>query len=220
MERNFLIIIPVIVIILLRLYPFSLCFRPLNTLIHEFSHAFIALILGDKVKEIKINNDFSGSCTTVSKNKFKQLLVSLSGYIIPAFLGYIIIRYLYSPINYYLLYILIVINLLALILYIRSSFGIVWTLCFTTFNILVVYLPLFSEYQTYILYIYACILLLENLSATLELLKTNISSSKKAGDSYNIQKNTHIPAIISTLFFLSFSVFMVYLSFIQISNRL
>ena len=60
-SKWFIILVPVIVVSIIRLKPIDIVFRSLNTLIHELSHAIIALVLGEKVKQIKINEDFSGS---------------------------------------------------------------------------------------------------------------------------------------------------------------
>jgi hypothetical protein len=219
MNRWFLILVPVIVVSIIRLKPIDLFLRSLNTLIHEFSHAFVALCLGEKVKEIKLNDDFSGSCTTKSKSKFKAFLVSLSGYTMCAIVSYLLIRFMNNEYNKYVFYLLIFLCIFSLIMYIRNTFGILWVVGFLAINLIIVFVPYFSKIFPQIIYVYANIIMIENFLSTLTLLHLNILSSKKAGDSYNLQKATHLPALFYTLFFVAISCFFIYKSFIIIFNQ-
>ena len=217
-SKWFIILVPVIVVSIIRLKPIDIVFRSLNTLIHELSHAIIALVLGEKVKQIKINEDFSGSCLTKSKSKFKAFLVSLSGYCLCALLSFLMIKYMNSSFNKYIFYSLIILCMIALIMYIRNSFGIIWTVGFLCLNLIIVLVPMAKNIYPHIIYIYANIIMIENFFSTLTLLHINILSSKKSGDSYNLQKSTHIPAMFWTIFFIVFSAFMIYKSYIHISQ--
>ncbi|MBR1769357.1 MAG: M50 family metallopeptidase [Bacteroidales bacterium] len=212
MDKIFLIATPVFVILFIRMKYFKTVLRPLNTIIHEFSHAFVALLLGEKIKELKINSDASGSCTTSIKSKKKSFFIALAGYTLPSVLAYFIIYRLQNDYTVLAYYVLIAICLLAVVLYIRNSFGVFWILAFTFLNILLIYVPFLSAFQKEVLYIYACILLTENTFSVFELLYINLGSAKKSGDSYNLQKITHIPALVFTLLFLAFALFMVYKS--------
>lgn len=219
MNKTLLLIIPLLEVILVRFKFIEICIKPLNTLIHELSHALVALILGNKVKEIKINTDYSGSCTTAGKSKVKQFFISIAGYTLPAILGFLIIKFLGGEHQIYFFYTLIFINIIALILYIRNSFGIIWTIVFILLNFCFIYFPFFTEYHEYILYTYSCILLLENIISTLILVKINFSNSKKAGDSTILEKTTHIPAIIYSLAFFAFSIWLTYKAYTIILFR-
>lgn len=209
MHKILIVAIPIITILLIRSKYFKFILQPLNTLVHEFSHALVALLLGQKVKSININTDGSGSCTTKSKSKIKSFFISFVGYVFPSLLGYFIIYQInYSHINL-VLYILIILSLIALVLYIRNSFGVTWIIGFCLINIVLLFIPNTYGLQKIILYFYACILLIENFLSTLSLLYINLSSSKKAGDSYNLHKITHIPALFFTLFYVMFSLLMI-----------
>lgn len=213
MQDTIIIIIPILVMIFIRMKYVELILRPLNTLIHELSHAVVALLLGEKIKDIKINPDYSGSCTTKSKSKFKAFCVSIVGYVIPSLLGYLIICELQNTMLNLLFYILIGVNIFALVFYIRNTFGIIWVLSFSMINILFLYIPMFKPLQPYILYFYSCVLLVENMLATLSLLKINLVSAKDSGDSYNLQKLTHIPALVYSLLFVGYAFMMICFSF-------
>ncbi|MDO5759571.1 MAG: M50 family metallopeptidase [Bacteroidota bacterium] len=218
MSNLLVIIVPIVVVILIRAKGFKSILQPLNTLIHELSHALIALLLGQKVKSIDINTDGSGLCKIKNNSKVKSFFISFVGYIIPSLLGYFIIFNLNNSHINLILYILIIISLISLVLYIRNSFGIYWGSVFCLLNITLLFVPLFSNLPQIFLYFCACVLLTENFLSTLTLLHINLLSSKKAGDCYNLQKITHIPAIFFTLFYVFFSLFMIYKSFILIKN--
>lgn len=72
---------------------------------------------------------------------------------------------------------------------------------------------MFKPLQPYILYFYSCVLLVENMLATLSLLKINLVSAKDSGDSYNLQKITHIPALVYSLLFVGYAFMMICFSF-------
>ncbi len=209
MQKILIISIPIITILLIRSKYFKFILQPLNTLVHEFSHALTALLLGQKVKSININTDGSGSCTTKSKSKIKSFFISFVGYVFPSLLGYFIIYQIDNLHINLVLYVLIILSLIAMVLYIRNSFGISWIVGFCLINIVLLFIPNTLSLQKLILYFYACILLIENFRSTLSLLHINLLSSKKAGDSYNLQKITHIPALFFTLFYNIFTLFMI-----------
>ena len=209
-SKTFLIVIPLLVAILARITPSKYCIKPFNTLTHELAHAIVALVLGSKVKEININPDFSGSCVNIRTNFFKQFLISIAGYTTPSLLGYLLIKFMNDTADVNLFYCIIIINLIALIFYIRNTFGVIWTLLFTLLNFCFAYFSMFQAYYAYISYTYACILLMETFLDTIVLLKLNLESAKKAGDAYNLQKSTHIPALVYSLLFFAFSCFMIY----------
>ncbi len=213
MQKIFVILIPTIVMICIRMKYIQAVLRPFNTLVHELSHALVALLLGEKIKEIKINPDYSGSCTTKSESRLKSFFVSIVGYIVPSLLAYLIICELQNSMLDLVFYVLMFVSVFALLLYVKNSFGIVWIVVFCMINAFFLYIPWFKDAQVYILYFYACILLTENTLSALSLVSINLGSARDAGDSYNLQKITHIPAIFYSLLFFGFSVFMVYASF-------
>lgn len=219
MTKTLIIIIPLLEVALVRFDFVAFCIKPLNTLVHELSHAIVALVLGNKVKDIKLNADFSGSCTTMGHSRFKQFLVSIAGYTLPAVLGYLMVRFMGTTTQSYFFYALIILGIFALALYIRNAFGVVWTLLFVGLNFSLIYFPIFAPYLECVLYAYACSLLLENVIATITLIRLSLSDSKKAGDATMLQTATYIPAFLYALGFLAFSLWMTYLSYSVIAVR-
>ncbi len=212
MSRTFLILIPTIIAILMRLKPFDLLLRTFNTLTHELSHALIAKIFRQKIQKIVLNRDFSGSCITKITNKKSMFFISIAGYTIPALIGYGLILSIPYDISKYLLYSIFIINIISLIFVVANSFGRIWTICFASLNLIFLIVPIFSPYYNHIIYIYACILLIENMLSTITLLYITLTAPKKAGDSSLLKKATKIPAIIWSLSFFCFSVFMLIIS--------
>ncbi|MGP1515108.1 MAG: M50 family metallopeptidase [Bacteroidales bacterium] len=212
MSTTFLIVSLVLVAIFIRLKPFDLLFRTFNTLVHELSHAMVAIIFRQKVQKVLLNKNFSGACDTKIDNRTSMFFISVVGYIFPAVIGYLFVYMSMLNITSFPFYIILVVSIVALIFFIGNSFGRVWTLFFAGLNLVFILAPIFSPYYKHILYIYACILLIENLLSTLTLIYVTLITSKKSSDAKLLQKITKIPAIIWCLFFFSFAVTMLFLS--------
>ena len=84
-EKWLLLIFVVVALILPRIPVVGKFFNIINTALHELGHALMALLTGGEVRKIELFNDTSGTTTTVSKNKFASVLVSLAGYPFAAF---------------------------------------------------------------------------------------------------------------------------------------
>ena len=212
MSKYFVILVPTLVIILIRMRPLDLIFRPLNTLTHELSHATVALVLRQKVKRIVLNRDFSGSCLTMTSNKKALFFISLAGYTVPSVLGYALIYITDKNPSAWCFYIITAICVAVLIFALGNGFGRLWVMIFAAFNFALALLKDFGAYYPYVLYLYACILLIENLWSTVTLLDISLVSPKKAGDAALLAKTTHVPAVLWSLFFVCFTVFMFYKS--------
>lgn len=220
MSKTFLIIVPFIIAVFIRFKPFDLLLRTFNTLTHELSHAFIAVLLRQKVQKIALNKDFSGVCVTKITNKKASFFISLAGYLLPVIIGYIFIRMTDTPTTTLPFYIMLTVSIIAIILAIANSFGRVWTICFAGLNFIFILVPIFRPYYNHILYFYGCTLLIENILSTITLLYITLVSPKKSGDSALLKKATRIPAICWSFFFFCFSVAALILSFKFIAEHL
>ncbi len=202
MSNTFLITVPIIIFILLRLKPFDVVFRTLNTLVHELSHALVALLFKQKVQKINLNDDFSGSCMVKVNSKFAQICIALAGYTFTSILAYCLISSLNTSFGCLIFWIMIAICVVALVFYIRNAFGILWTMSFMALNFIFIFVPFFKPYYQHILYVYSWTLLVENLLSTITLLYLCLKNKKKAGDATLLAKATKLPAIFwATLFF-------------------
>lgn len=213
-SKTFFIIVLIIIIIFLRLEKIGVVLRSLNTLIHELSHGFVALILGGRVGKILLNDNASGSCSTTVKGSFKSFLISISGYTLSALFSYSLFLLIDKSFSKYVFYFLLAISIISLIFWIRNNYGIIWTIVFIGINFSIIMIPKFlNSYSNYILLIYGLIICIENLFNTAILVKIAILNPKKAGDATNIAKITKIPSLIWAIGFLSFSLYFAYLSY-------
>lgn len=218
-SKLFLIIAIVLIILIIRIKNIGIAFRSINTLIHELSHAIMAIFTGGSVSEIKLNDNASGSCTTKSKGKFKTFLVSSSGYISSALFSYLIFFSLGKRWNEYFFYFFLVISVIALIFWIRNAYGIIWALAFASINLGLILVPnATANYGNYILLVFGLMIAIDNFLACLTLLYISVSSPKKAGDATNIAKTTKIPAFFWSLIFLAITLFIGYKSYLLFLN--
>ncbi len=185
-------------------------FRSFNTFFHESFHALTALVLGNKVKEISIDRSTEGTCKSLSKSKFKSLLVSLSGYTLCSLLplGFLFVsRHDASRICFLALTIY---ALVLLILYIRNTYGCVWTLVFGLVNLALYLVPLSATVSAVILYIYVCLCVIGNTISCLDVLIVALTHPKQSGDCAILAKTTHIPAFCWAVLFNAVNVWAVY----------
>ena len=212
MSEEFLILSLVIVAILIRLQPVDLVFRTFNTLTHELSHAIVAKLFRQKVEKIVINRDFSGSCTTKITDKRTMFFISLVGYIFPSVIGYLLVHLSLSNITSTTFYVFVVVSALALIFFIGNSFGRVWTICFCALNLVFALVPIFSLIYNNIIYIYAIILLIENLLSIITLIYITLSSPKTKTDARSLKQITKIPSFLWSLLFFAVAFWFIVLS--------
>ncbi len=210
------VIIAFIVLILMYTKYIGTHLRTVNTFFHETSHALIALLFGNKVKEINFNTDQSGSCLSISKSKFATFMTSISGYIgcslIPLALVYAI-EHRGVEITFLIIAILALITIL---LYIRKTYSLVWTMGFVAVNIICYMIPMTLLIKTYILYSIMILLLLSNTRSCFHLLYIAFVNPKQSGDCALLKKITHIPSLLWALLFNAINIFVIYKIFFEI----
>ncbi|MBO4739485.1 MAG: M50 family metallopeptidase [Bacteroidales bacterium] len=186
--------------------------RLIETMIHEFGHVLLSLILGCPIKRVNLFSDTSGE-TIISAPKFKTILIALAGYPFASATSFI---YFWANTHHYqryMLYGLTILSVLFLLFYIRNLFGICWTISLIALNCLTIYID--NENLTNILSnIYACIIFIESNLSTLRLLVLAWKNGNKAGDAGVLYKETHIHAILYALIFVGFNIFISYYTII------
>ncbi|UQZ35058.1 hypothetical protein C2I18_16935 [Paenibacillus sp. PK3_47] len=190
--------------LLTRFIPFSSLFRNLDTMIHEFGHALVTLLLSGRVLRIELYADHSGVTYSAIGAGVKAMAVSLAGYPLASLFS-LLLFYLYRKEQHrWGLMLASTVALIMLLLYVRGSFGMLWLSGFILLNIAVMMLlPKFSKY--YYLFL-AFLTLEESVAGTLVLVTASIFSPSGAGDAANLARMTPLPAILWALLFMLFSL--------------
>lgn len=194
-------------------------FNIINTALHEFGHALMALLTGGSVRTIELFKDTSGTTTTQSSNRFTASLVSLAGYPFAASMSWLSFYLIENEVFAGLIIALGTLFLLMLILWIRNWYGALWVLLFCAINGYLLYLGN-STYLGWAALFYAIMILTESISSTLVLLFLSLRCPKQAGDATNLAKNTGIPAFIWGLLFLAYTAWVSYRVFLMLKPTL
>lgn len=184
-------------------------FNIINTAIHEFGHAIVALIMQGKVHKIELMRDTSGTTVTQCPTLVGNIMVSLAGYPFAAFAGWFLC-YL-NEVGYQkgLILGLSILMIVMLIFWIRNWYGLIWIVLFCALNGWLLYNGN-TQYINIAALFYAVVVMIEAVSSSVILLILSIKDGNAAGDASNLAKFTHIPAVIWALLFLAFSGWMGY----------
>lgn len=187
-----------------RLIPFSSLFRNLDTMIHEFGHALVTLLLSGSVLRIELYADHSGVTYSAIEAGGRAILVSISGYLLASLFA-LLLFYLYSRGRHEWGLILATgVAAVMLVLYVRGSFGMIWLSGFIALNILM--LTVWKKVSKYYYLLLAFLTLEESVMGSLFLVYAAGISPTRAGDASNLARLTPIPAIIWALLFFLFSL--------------
>lgn len=189
---------------LTRLIPFSSLFRNLDTMIHEFGHALMTLVLSGSVLRIELYADHSGVTYSAIQDGGRAILVSLSGYLLASLFA-LLLFYLYSKGRHdWGLILATGVALIMLVLYVRGSFGMMWLSGFITLNVLM--LALWKKLSKYYYLLLAFLTLEESVMGSFFLVYAAALSPSRAGDASNLARMTPIPAIFWAILFFMFSL--------------
>lgn len=187
-------VIFVVILILTRFVPFSSFFRNVNTLVHELAHAIAALLLQGSVMEIHLYADQSGVTLTRFQEGWMMIPIGLAGYI-GASLFSLLLFVLYKQERLKAgLSVIALMSGLALVLFIRNGYGVVWSAGFAIITAIVAFLgPVWLQKGYYLLI--AFLSLVEAVVSAFVILYLAIGSPGSAGDATNLSAATGIPAV-------------------------
>lgn len=190
--------------LLTRFIPFSSLFRNLDTMIHEFGHALVTLLLSGKVLRIELYANHSGVTYSAIQAGGRAILVSLAGYPLASLFS-LLLFYLYAKGRHQWGLVLATgVAVIMLLLYVRGGFGVLWLSGFIVLNVaMVVFWKKVSKYYYLLL---AFLTLEESVTGTLYLLSLAIISPDRAGDASNLARLTPLPAVVWTLLFFGLSL--------------
>ncbi len=210
------IIIPFILLGLCTFKPTANYLKSMDTFFHESFHALTALLLGNKVKEIRLKPNTEGVCKSLSRSKWKTFITTLAAYPLCSFLPLVLIYQItnqHVEITFLLLFIFAV---AMLILYMRNSYALVWTITFASLNLLCYLTPLPKPVLVAVLYSFACLSAIGNTIACFDILKLSILSAKQSGDCALLAKLSKIPAFLWAIAFNCLNLWLVYHNFMAI----
>lgn len=198
-------------IILTRIPYLGKFFRVINTMIHEFGHASMALILKGEVVKINLFSDTSGNTLTKVNGKFSTFLVSISGYPFSSIVAFFIFYLINNSFTIFAIIIFMGFALISLILFVRNSYGIIWLLFFLIASGVIL------QYNSFrILYFWSVfngsLLLIDSIVSSFVLLKISIQNPSGAGDANNLKKITHLPSWFWAFIFVSINVYIAYIT--------
>ncbi len=188
----------------------GLWLNTLNTFFHESFHALVSLILGNKVKEIVIKETKEGSCTSVSKSKLRTFFSSLAGYIGCSLIPLLFVFCISKDISYYAIVIITFYSFFILLFFIRNTYALVWTICFSCINLALILFPTPSSIQNLVLFIYSTIILIDNTKACFTLLYLSLTKPKNSGDCAILANITKIPAFVWGIVFNAVNTAVIY----------
>lgn len=184
-------------------------FNVINTALHEFGHALMALITGGSVDKIELFNDTSGTTTTRSDSKFGAFLVSLAGYPFAASVAWLAFYLIGQGAEKGLVIGLSVLFVLMLLFWIRNWYGVIWVLLFCAVNGVLLYYGNASHLH-YAALFYAAVILAESISSSVTIVVLALRDGNKAGDATNLAKLAHLPAFLWALLFLAYTGWVSY----------
>jgi len=189
---------------LTRLIPFSSFFRSLDTMIHEFGHALMTLLLSGRVLNMELYADHSGVTYSTMNHSWHVIPIALAGYM-TASLFAMLLFYLHYKKNQKLgLTLVTFIALFTLLLFVRQGFGVIWLIGFIALNLIVLLLS--GNVQKYYYLFLAFLTLEESVVGPAYLVLYAVTKPGSAGDATNLSDFTLLPALVWAIFFVLFAL--------------
>ncbi|TVY10292.1 M50 family metallopeptidase [Paenibacillus cremeus] len=190
---------------LTHLIPFHDFFRNLDTLIHEFGHAVVTLLLSGKVRSIELFANHSGVTYSQVTKGWSLIPIALAGYMTASLFALFMFRQWAKERQRLGLQIMTIIAILALVLFVRNEFGMMWLIGFVILNVIMLsFMPRWLMDIYYMLL--AFLTLEESVFGPFSLILYAWDDPAKAGDATNLSHVTPVPAIGWALFFTLFSL--------------
>lgn len=180
--------------------PFSSFFRNLDTMVHEFGHAVVTMLMSGHVQRIELFADHSGVTYSLISVGWRVIPVSLAGYV-TASLFSVYLFYAYSRGRIAQgLFVCTIIAALSLALFVRNGFGMAWIAGFMVVNAVIMIVPIRWLQHAYYLLI-AFISLEESVVGPVGLLVMAVNNPGRAGDATGLAQSTGVPAAVWGLVF-------------------
>lgn len=206
-----------LMIIVLRLGKFGTVFRVYNTLFHEIGHALMSLLFSGSVNRIELFSNAGGVALTSNKSWIARFMVSLAGYPFAAAMSWFLLTQLDRIPAIYHVPGMLGLLVLALVLWVRNKYGIIWLLV----NILLLSTALYFNYENYagiFFFIIGSLTMIESIYSVLILLYISAESPAEAGDARNLRELALLPAVIWALILAAICFFFLHLTIKDVLN--
>lgn len=200
-DAHYYLILFIIGLIICRLPYIGKYFKIIDTLFHELGHAIATLLMRGEVIAIELEKDTSGSTTYLTRKNVSHFFVSLLGYPFSALIA-LLLSYFYAIDSIKLFFFFIYGSLgVALFVFIRNLFGVVWI---SVFGLLLILLHVYINnlFQRDIIFVIISVLFWESIFSTLTLFMLAIKNPKNSGDAYDIYSITNIHPVFWALVFI------------------
>lgn len=190
---------------LTHLVPFFSFFRYLDTMIHEFGHAAVTLLLSGKVMYIELYADHSGVTKSMITRPWSLIPVGLAGYMTASLFAWALFALHARGLQKRGLLAVTVLAAVTLVLFVRNGYGMAWLAGFVALNVVVLLWGSKTITMWYYLLI-AFLTLEESVSGSLYILLLGINRPGQAGDATLLDSATGVPAPLWGLWFTLFSL--------------
>ncbi|MEO3947688.1 M50 family metallopeptidase [Gorillibacterium sp. CAU 1737] len=194
-------------------------FRNVDTMVHEFGHALMVLLLSGKVMNISLYADHSGVTQSALASASSFIPVSLAGYMTASLFAWLLFA-LYAKRQYALgLWLVTGIAALSLALFVRNGFGMSWLAGLLVLNLLFLLFPYPLLRKYYFLFI-AFLSLEESVMGPLTLVILAVrNGGAGAGDASILARLTPLPGLVWALLFFLFALWCAKLAIDAFSGR-
>ncbi|NGP60878.1 M50 family metallopeptidase [Paenibacillus thiaminolyticus] len=191
----------VVAAVLTRVIPFSSFFRNVDTLVHEFGHAIVTLLVSGKVLYIHLFADHSGvTYSSAAAHSWRFILIALAGYIVSTVFA-VLLFYGYARGKQQTgLMAILILTAISLLFFVRNGYGVMWCIGFLLLTAAICFCPWLWLRQGYYLLI-AFIALVESVLGPVFLLILAVQNPGQAGDAANLARLTPVPAALWALLF-------------------
>lgn len=191
----------VVAAVLTRVIPFSSFFRNVDTLVHEFGHAIVTLLVSGKVLYIHLFADHSGvTYSSAAAHSWRFILIALAGYIVSTVFA-VLLFYGYARGKQQTgLMAILILTAISLLFFVRNGYGVMWCIGFLLLTAAICFCPWPWLRQGYYLLV-AFIALVESVLGPVFLLILAVQNPGQAGDAANLARLTPVPAALWALLF-------------------
>lgn len=196
-------------LLIVRFPVIGLYFRTVNTMFHELGHAFTTLLFYGKVYKITLNSDTSGTAVTAVKSKIAKFFVAISGYTFSVVCGAVFFYLIKLSYEKYVIYMTVIMALISLLLYVRNTYGVVWTISFVILSISLIYFDIKMLNYGFAILI-SLIILSDSVISGFQLINISAKNPSASGDAKLLGNVTKIPALFWAILIFAFIGYVVF----------